>query len=353
MPRFTDNWVVDKSMFDYVQGGSCACCGFPHLFAPGGLEGLIHAMSDLETDAATKEINAAKTSPWPPDMRDQIWSDRLLLRYKMKKEMARYRALLEGVVKDAAAAQNAASNGDGAGIVETDSENENRKINIKDAIPILHNFCTHILTPYQLRQIFQLPRSELTDILKSKYKMCSAYAVVFCSVVEQVANFKVTGYDVDARCGSSKSINNDEVDNAEELFENDLRFEKVGPGFCLNIVTGVRGSFTNSGSKYNNDNDVFNNSNAERVNEEVLLRFLRRMVSLAGPTLLARAAKALPSNYGSDDSDNENSGDFHENERTSSVKSNVPSFRSDRRVVRLLIVFACVCVCLCVAGCMS
>jgi len=40
MPRFTDKWVLDKCMFDYVQGGSCACCGFTHLFNPGGIEGV-------------------------------------------------------------------------------------------------------------------------------------------------------------------------------------------------------------------------------------------------------------------------------------------------------------------------
>mmetsp|Transcript_32414 Transcript_32414/g.58588 ORF Transcript_32414/g.58588 Transcript_32414/m.58588 type:complete len:192 (-) Transcript_32414:594-1169(-) len=167
MPRFADNWVVDKCMFDYVQGGSCACCGFPHLFAPGGFEGMVNSMSDLETDAAANEINAAKSSPWPPEMRDQIWGDRLLLRFKMKKEMKVYRAFLEGVVR---------------GDAEND-ETGNGEINIKDAIGVLQNFCINELSPRQVRGIFQLPRSELTEVLKSKYKICSAYAVVFCTVV--------------------------------------------------------------------------------------------------------------------------------------------------------------------------
>ncbi len=84
MPRFTDKWVVNKCMFNYVNGGDCACCGFPHLFAPGGIKGLINAMSDLETDSPAREIDATRLLPWPPDMRDQIWSNRLLLRFKMK-----------------------------------------------------------------------------------------------------------------------------------------------------------------------------------------------------------------------------------------------------------------------------
>ena len=152
MPRFTDKWVLDKCMFDYVQGGSCACCGFPHLFAPGGLEGMINAMSDLETDSKTHEINAAKISPWPEDMRDQIWGDRLLLRFKMKKEMKDYRGFLEEVVT--AHNNNVANNVDTKSDIDDDNDDESN-INIQDAIPILQQFCTTQLTPYDLHQIFQ------------------------------------------------------------------------------------------------------------------------------------------------------------------------------------------------------
>jgi len=49
MPRFTDKWVLDKCMFDYVQGGSCACCGFTHLFNPGGLEGVSRKISSYQS----------------------------------------------------------------------------------------------------------------------------------------------------------------------------------------------------------------------------------------------------------------------------------------------------------------
>ena len=206
----------------------------------------------------------------------------------MKKEMKVYRAFLEEVVKD----KNCLEDGE--------------EINIKDAIPILHQFCKNELSAKQLRGIFQLPRSELTEELKSKYKICSAYAIVFCGVVEQVANFKLTGYGVDARCGS-------EDDRAEEIFENELQFKKVGPGFCLNITT-------------NNGDDEW------EVNDDVLLKFLQRVVSLAGPMLLARAAKTSHDNNdgGSGSDNNESDGGEEKNATT-------PSFRSDRRVVRLLI----------------
>lgn len=237
---------------------------------------MINAMSDLETDAATNEINAAKASPWPPDMRDQIWSDRLLLRFRMKKDMSKYRAFLEGV----------AVKGGDLGKEEVD---------IKGAIAPLHQFCRDELSHKELRQIFQLPRSELTEVLKSKYKICSAYAVVFCAVAEQVANFKLSRYPVDARHSPGD-------DDSEEMFEKELKFEKVGPGFCLDVV-----------------------------NDDVLLVFLQRMVSLAGPTLLTRAAKT------SHDDDEGSGSDKDGGETPEESDSNTPSFRSDRRVVRLMI----------------
>ena len=290
-------------MFDYVQGGSCACCGFPHLFAPGGLEGLINAMSDLETDSKTHEINAAKASPWPEDMRDQIWGDRLLLRFKMKKEMKVYRAFLEEVVKDDAASKNIVTNND-----------DETNVAIQDAIPILHHFCTTQLSPHELGQIFQLQRSGLTEILKSKYKITSAYAIVFCAVVEQLSNFNHTGYGVDAPpcCNSG-------VDDEEELFETVLNYSSRGQGFNLVVA----------------ENIIEEDCEEEwKVNQETLGIFLKRMISLAGPTLLARAAKAADD----DDNNNDSSNDGAENgDGQTNSSNNKPSFRSDRRVARLMI----------------
>ena len=88
MPRFTDEWVVTKSLFEYTVGGSCSCCSFPTLFDPNGLKGLISAVSDLETDAADAEFKSAQSSPWPPEMRDSVWADRVKVRFKMKKEIS-------------------------------------------------------------------------------------------------------------------------------------------------------------------------------------------------------------------------------------------------------------------------
>ncbi|KAL3817652.1 hypothetical protein ACHAXA_001997 [Cyclostephanos tholiformis] len=329
MPRFSDKWVIDKCMFDYVNGGDCACCGFPHLFAPGGIEGLINAMSDLETDDATREIKAANVSPWPPDMRDQIWSDRLLLRFKMKKEMRGYRDFLERVAKNTTTTTTSTDGDDdttGGGGREEDDE-DYRSL----AVSELHRFCTRDLTPWQLRRIFQLPRSELGESLKGRYKICSAYSVLFCSVVDQVANFNVTGYGVDARLGRYE---NESDDTSEEEFEGILKFDR-NYGFRLDVV--VQSSTSSSIVRRDVvDDDGSGNDCAWRVDDAALLKFLRRMASLAGPTLLARAARKT-ANEGDDAGGNGSDENSRGGGQIDKDDDNVTSFRSDRRVIRLMI----------------
>ena len=63
----------------------------------------------------------------------------------------------------------------------------------------LIQWCINDVGAKALRRIFQMPRSEVTGILSNKYGICAAYGTVMCAVTEQVANFGVTKYDVDAR----------------------------------------------------------------------------------------------------------------------------------------------------------
>jgi len=214
----------------------------------------------------------------------------------MKKEMKDYRAFLEEVVKDDNASQN--------------NNDEPSTEDIQDAIPILHQFCTTQLSPYELRDIFQLQRSGLTEILKSKYNITSAYAIVFCAVVEQLSNFQHTGYGVDAP----------PLDNSdEELFETVLDYDSRIQGFHLNVA----------------ENIIIEDSEEEwKVDEKILGIFLKRMISLAGPTLLARAANNVADD---DDKNSDDDGAEKDDGKSSDSASNKPSFRSDRRVARLMI----------------
>lgn len=256
MPKFSDNWVVDRTMFEFVNGGSCACCSFPNLY-PDGVAGMINAISDLETDAAQAEIKAAERSPWPPDMREQVWSDRVRLRHKLKKEMRAYQSFWE-------------------------DEGEQ-----------FQDWIRNDLQPKQLRKMLQIPRSEVTERLKGKYNIHSAFGTVLCAVIEQVAHFKDTKYPVDAR------------GDTEVAFEQNLVFDRRG-GFTMRI----------------SDKDG-------NYKENVLQIWFDRMKSLGGPKLLGRAKKTSDT-----DDDEEGGADDAAQDDDGGAG---PSFRSDRRIIRLLI----------------
>lgn len=251
MPKFADQWVVDKTLFDFVSGGSCGCCG-RGFFLPDGIEGMINAISDLETDAANAEIRASEQSPWPPDMREQVWSDRVRLRVKMKKEMGIYSTFW-------------GKHG------ETFTE-----------------WCLS-LDPKILKKVFQIPRAEVIERVNTHYGIHSAFGKVLTAVTEQVAHFHDTKYPPDGRGDS------------EIAFEKALHFDRRG-GFTLKVV-----------DKEGN------------LQDDIIHIWLKRMASLGGPILLERTPKNVGNDEGADDA---------EEDTKNAAK---PSFRMDRRVVRLLI----------------
>lgn len=275
MPRFTDTWVLNNTMYIYLQGGgACFCCP-PQLFSAFSpdkepVEALIRSLEDLNERDKERELRALKDVPWDDDMKGQVWGDRGLLRWKMKKEMAGYQAFLERL-------------GAGDDVQFSSSENQNTVVNR------LGNFCRDIMTPRQLHDIFQISRQDVIDILQTKYKICSFATVVFCAVAEQLEHFDATGLGIDAPNDASASC------RSEADFENDIQFDQKR-GFCIDVAT-IRGG----------DDDDYT------INNLVLEHFLRRMVTLAGPTLLTYSNK------------NNNS-------------SSEPSFHSDRRMIRLIIV---------------
>jgi hypothetical protein len=257
MPRFSDEWVIDRVLFDYVAGGSCACCGFQH-FLPNGTADLIGAVTDLETDQAAAEVAALEHHPWPPELRDQVWADRVKVRQKLKKEMPRYAAFWGE---------------DGDAFVEWCQANGRI-----------------------VSQCLQVPRSEILDIVRDQYGVHSAYGVVLCAVLEQVANFRLTAYSMDAR-------GNDETD-PELQFEKALQFGRLVGGFTLNMW----------------------DSETESIKQDVWQVWVERMKSLCGPKLLGRGPSTS----------NEADGDADDSVVVTSKKAG-PSFQSDRRILRLVI----------------
>ena len=276
MPRFDDKWVVDRTLFEFATGGSCACCGLSPLFLPHGLQGLIDEVSDLETDAANNEFEAAQKSPWPPTMRDQVWADRVRLRHLMKKEMGQYATFMAEV-------------GGAEG---------------------LKQFLLEEIGPSKLRRILQMPRTEVPERVRSQYGIHSALGIVICAVVEQVANFEMTKYPADGRS------------EAELAFESMLKYDRRG-GFVLPIA------------KKNEETRTI-----DTINADALDALVATVESLGGPKLLHRAPKKTKpiekNGDEGDDSDDDEGGADDADEAPVSGQTG-PSFRSDRRIVRLLI----------------
>jgi hypothetical protein len=259
MPRFKDDWLTDRVLFDFVAGGSCACCGFQH-FLPNGTADLISAVSDLETDQAKAEIRALEDSPWPPELRDTVWTERVRLRQKLKMGMTAYQAFWDT---------------HGAGFEEW-SQGQSTSF---------------------WKRTFQLPRSEIMELIKQKYNIHSAFSVVLCGEVEQVAHFELTQYPPDGR------------GTTELEFEKALTFGRRG-GFTLLVV-----------------------GEGDAIQRDILQVWMERMKSLGGPKLLERGTKKTTSSEEGDDEEDE--GGVDAAEPTESRSS--AGFASDRRIIRLLI----------------
>jgi hypothetical protein len=168
MPRFTDTWVMDRVLFDYMSGGSCSCCGIAYssmLF--GNTNDLIRAASDLDEVAVHSETNALEQ--WPKDLRDQVWADRIRLRQKLKISRKAFQKKLEPLLL----------------------------LDSKDTIAL----------EFPLR----LSKEAFLQHLQDRYKVHSAFVAVLECVLEQIANFELTKYDLDGE------------DEDERAFEANLR----------------------------------------------------------------------------------------------------------------------------------
>lgn len=185
MPRFRDEWLVDRVLFDYVNGGTCSCCSFA-MFLPGGTAELIGSVTDLETDQANAEVAALANHPWPADLRDHIWASRVKLRQKLKSNMKEYSSFWK-------------------------LHGEQFQLWCRDNYTLLG-------------RLLQLPRSEVVDFLEQKFDVHSAFKAVMETVLEQVAFFHLTEYPTDGK------------GETEVGFENALGFSR-NIGFHLDIAT--------------------------------------------------------------------------------------------------------------------
>ena len=217
---------------------------------PGGTAGLIRSMSEFETDAANAEVNALDKLPWPQDMKDEVWRERVRLRQYCKRNMNTYKSFWE-------------------------EHGEQYKSWFQE------------LAKQKLGRFFQLARTEVIERLQQqKFHMHAAFGTVLCAVTEQVAHFKITDYPIDGRGAA------------------EINFEEI-------LVFDRRGGFT-----------------LKDASKETREKWLLRHKTLGGPKLLERNAKKI-ADCDSDDEEKE--------DENRGINGDVPSFRSDRRIIRLLI----------------
>lgn len=284
MPRFNNEWLIDRVLFDYVNGGTCSCCSLSSaIFLPGGTAELIKSVTDIESDQMNYEIssyNKPLIHPWPQDLRDHVWASRVKLRQKLKSNMKHYEEFWN-------------------------SHNNN------DFIIWLTSSSIDITV---LKRIFQLSRTEIMNLLENQYNIHSAYKGVLDAIIEQVAHFHLTNYPIDASTTDTTEIN----------FENILGF---------NRYSGFNIDFTND--------DNTNN----KIDYDTLQIWMERMKSLCGPKLLARGTKNNIDNDNKnmdDDNDNDeidgpSSSIKKESSAASSAAAGSSGFQSDRRMIRLII----------------
>ena len=236
---------------------------------PGGTPGLIHSLSELETEAADTEISDLDKLPWPPDMKAEVWQERVRLRQYLKRKMPAFRQFYQQYQPEYERWFQALAHG-------------------------------------QLCRYFQVPRTELLERLQQdKFYLHAAFGTVLCAVTEQVAHYDLTQYPVDGR------------GRAEVGFETILTYDRRG-GFTITNAT-----------------------------PETKQKWLWRQQALGGPKLLERNPKrnhtattttTINNNNDTDTDDSEDDDDdAAEEQAPASSSSSVPSFRSDRRIVRLLI----------------
>lgn len=284
MPRYRDEWLIDRVLFDFVDGGSCSCCGFQHMF-PTSAADWIRSISDFETDQANAEIRHLDTLPWPPTLRDQVWADRVRLRQRMKRDMPSYQQFWAR-----------------SGMAFT-------------------RWCRAQSVESFWRRFLQLSREELmNEVVHTKYNIHSAFGNVLCVALEQVAHFHVTEYPPDGR-------------GEEELaFEKSLTFTRQA-GFTLPLKE-------TSGGDDTTPNAVLETLIA-RIKSLSGPKLLQRRPKVPSNDSGEHHSKSDAAGDRDDDNDDDDESggvdDGKTNVNSSSEAAGSAGFASDRRLLRLLI----------------
>ena len=204
MPRFTDQWLYERVLFDYTTGGgasACACCRYDSaneeetsssspLAWFGGWRSFLEAIPDLP--------QTAEDFSWP--QLDSVWGDRVKIRQKL---LLRQRPRDEDNLAFVSWLENTR--------LVVPNENVN---NTAEEPPL---------------SIF-IPREPFFEWIVTGFGIHTIYSHILFVVMEQVANFHLTNYAPDAENDS---------DDDERAWEECIRWRERAEGFLITLHPSI------------------------------------------------------------------------------------------------------------------
>jgi hypothetical protein len=274
--QYQDDWVENKTVYQYMTQSGCACCG---LQLQVDVVNFIEQCSDLDGEQNT-------FSAWPPSIRESVWKDRVKLRTLLKKQTV-------GFAEEWKRRSIAIVTHWGEMAIE------DRDTLLHVSIPEVHNY------------------------IHATFDIGAEYAVVLQAVLEQVANFPKTLYKSDG------------VSSAELSFEQALTFGVAEKVFGLSktylLLDSSSSSNSSTSTSSNCNEDVPTDTSCAN-----LVGFLARCKETTEAKLLHKASKTPDIKS---ESDVTSDADTPQNETDADVEPvrKTQSFRADRRLLRLII----------------
>lgn len=181
--RFSDAWVIEKVLFDFVmtQGG-CICCGLVHSALSSDAENIIDNCSDINT---VQGDEMKSKNYFPTAIADSIWQDRMNMRLSLKQiKKQKYEMI--------------------------DVDNLCKKVKEIDEV--------------KLKRLGIIPFEDIMDSFAQTFNFEYSYMSLLKSLCLQIANFKATKYNLDSASSFEKSF--------EEILTVKRNAFIIPPEFC-------------------------------------------------------------------------------------------------------------------------
>lgn len=306
MARYLDNWVFHKTIYDVmVQGGSCVCvtcilnttCSTTFLpTSYMSFDSLLQNVKDMEaqdvegeTTFYTSQFQSSATSTLDSsniseDFWRAVWMDRIQVRLRLEKSQYIYSQLFSSFFHDAT--------------LPNTHEEDYR-------IHALYEWFQQYWTIEELETFFQISHFQVLQLLRDQYKLVEKnYLDIFLpSILQQMENFHLTRYPLDSR--------------GKEEIEFEQVLETTSSYFFLPVATCSM--IPQQDKEQDGNSSIIASSmvlQTKMIETTTILVFIKMMLRLERPILLEKGHDSIYIQR----------------------MDPYPSFRYDRRMIRLIIV---------------